>query len=129
MHANREQRVPIGIECALVQVDQRCESLRRPPDDGQHQRQTKARGADHRLRTATDTNPCRQVPLWEWRAQVLVCERSAEGAGPRDRLAAHEAREEIEFLLEELLIVGEVESEERERLRQRTATDDELCTA
>jgi hypothetical protein len=44
-------------------------------------------------------------------------------------LVSQQAREQIELLLEELLVVAEVESEERERLRQRTATDNELRAA
>ena len=69
------------------------------------------------------------MAFWERRAEVGVGERGAELARPGDGLVSQQAREEVELLLEQLLVVGEVESEERERLRQRTATDDELRTA
>ena len=50
-------------------------------------------------------------------------------ARPGDGLVAQQAREQVELLLEELLVVGEVEAEERERLGQRAAPDDQLRAA
>jgi anti-sigma-K factor RskA len=44
-------------------------------------------------------------------------------------LVADQAHEQIELLLEERLVVGEIEAEQRKRVRQRAATDNELRPA
>src|SRR5258707_3235391 len=100
-----------------------------PTDDGEHQRQAVTGGPDHRLRAAADTHPRREASLWERRTHVLIGEWRSSGAGPGDGLIAEQAREQVELLLEEGLVVGEVESKQREGVRQRTAADDQLCTA
>src|SRR3954452_3746151 len=102
------------VERALVELDEGRESAGVPADDGQHQGQAVAGGADHRLRTATDTDPGGEVSRWERRAHVLVGERRSGGAGPGDGLVTEQAREEVELLFEERLVVGEIESEQRE---------------
>jgi hypothetical protein len=129
VHADRQRRVPILLKGALVEVDVGRESARAPADDGQHQRQAVAGGPDHRLRGATDTNPGGEVSVGEGWAHVLVRERGSDGAGPGNGLVPQQAREQVEFLLEERLVVGEIESEQRERLRRGGPADDELGTA
>src|SRR6266446_9948506 len=129
MHTDRQRRVSVLLESSFVELDQRCESARRPSDDSQHQWEAVAGGPDHRLGTAPDANPRGQMSLWEGRTEVLVSERGAELARPGDGLVSQQAGEQVELLLEELLVVGEVVSEERERLNQRAATDDQLCSA
>jgi len=47
-------------------------------------------------------------------------------AAPGHGATLDELRKELGLLLEELLVVGEVESEERERLDARAATEDHL---
>src|SRR6266566_8002863 len=103
--------MPVLVERALVELDVWCKSARGPADDGEHQRQAVAGGSDHRLRAAADTDPCGEMSLWEGRAHVLVGERRSEGAGPCDGLVAEQACEQVELLLEQRVVVGEVESE------------------
>src|SRR4051794_41339036 len=107
------------VECALVELDEGGESAGVPANDGQHQGQAVAGGADHRLGAATDTHPGGEVSRWERRAHVLLSERRSGGAGPGDRLVTEQAREEVELLLEQRLVVGEIESEQRERVGER----------
>src|SRR3954447_10309771 len=102
------------VECALVQLDERGESAGVPADDGQHQGQAVAGGADHRLWAATDTDPGGEVSRWERRAHILVGERRSSGADPGDGLVTQQAGEEVELLLEQRLVVREIESEQWE---------------
>src|SRR3954447_16882976 len=119
----------ILVECALVELDEGGESAGVPADDRQHQRQAVAGGADHRVGAATNTDPGGEMSRWERRAHVLVDERRSGGAGPRDGLVTEQAREEVELLLEQRLVVGEIESEQRERVGERAASDDQLGAA
>ena len=56
-------------------------------------------------------------------------ERRPELPRPGHGLLAQQAHEQVELLLEQLLVVGEVEAEERERVGQRAAADDQLRAA
>ena len=60
------------------------------------------------------------------RYDVLVAERRAGLAVPGDRSAFQELGEEVGLLLEELLVVGKVVSEERERVDAGTSPEDDL---
>src|SRR5438128_4196744 len=129
VHTNLQPWVPVGIERALVELDQRCEAAGGSADDSQHQGQAVAGRPNHRLRAAADTNPGGKVPFGESRSYVLVYEWRSKPAGPCHGLLAEQVHEQVELLLEELLVVDEVEPEQGERFGQRAATDDELCTA
>src|SRR3984893_6717591 len=129
MHSNRQWRGAVRLERALVDLDQRSEAAGRSADDGEHQGKAVAGGPHHRLRAATDTNPGGKVSFRERRSHVLVYERRSQLAGPGHRWVREQPRKQVELLLEELLVVGEVEAEQWEGLGQRAATDDELCTA
>src|ERR1700687_5004273 len=69
------------------------------------------------------------MSLRERRTEVLVRERGAELARPGDGLGPQQAHEQVELLFEDLLVVVEVVSEERERLDQRAASGDQLRSA
>src|SRR6202165_356448 len=129
VHAYRQWWVLVGFECALIELDQWRETAGRSADDGQHQGQPVASGADHRLWAATDTNPGGKVSNRESRGHVLVYERRSKLAGPGHGLGPEQPREQVELLLEELLVVGQVKPEQGEGLGQRATTDDELCAA
>ena len=53
----------------------------------------------------------------------------ADRALPADRLLGDDGREQVELLLEERLVVGEVEAEEGERLDERPSADGDLGSA
>src|SRR4029077_13552838 len=118
VHSNRQWRVPVRLERAFVELDQRCEAAGRSANDGEHQGKAVAGGPHHRLRAATDTNPGRKVPFRERRSHVLVYERRSKLAGPGHRLVPEQPRKQVELLLEEILVVGEVEAEQGEGLGQ-----------
>src|SRR5262249_56254241 len=82
-----------------------------------------------RLWAAADTDPGRDVSLGDRRAHELVRERRTEAPRPGHRLPAKKPYEQVELLLEEFLVVGEVEAEEREGGGQRAAADDQLRAA
>ncbi len=58
---------------------------------------------------------------------ILVAERGAGLAVPGDRSAFEEFGEEVGFLFEEVLVVGEVIAEERERVDAGTPSEDDFC--
>ena len=88
VHADSLERLLELFEGSLVELDQREEPDGRATDDGQHEREAVAGGADHRLRAAADANPDGQMSVGERRTHVLVGERRAELARPRDGLVS-----------------------------------------
>ena len=76
--------------------------------------------------TPTQVGMC---PVGDRRADELVRERRPEVPRPGHGLLAEQAYEQVELLFEQLLVVGEVEAEEREGLGQRAAADDQLRPA
>ena len=129
MQADGKFRLTLLLERALVQLDKGCEALGAPGDDREHQRQAEARSAHDGLRAAADADPGGDVPRADRRAHELVRERGAEGSRPGDRLLTQQPHQQVEFLLEQLLVVGEVEAEERKGLGRRAAADDQLRAA
>jgi hypothetical protein len=63
------------------------------------------------------------------RHDIVVIERRAGLTVPVDRPALEEFGEEIGLLLEELLVVGEVVAEERERFDAGASPEDDLGAA
>jgi hypothetical protein len=66
------------------------------------------------------------VAVRDRRGDDLVGQRRAELARPGHGLIAQQPHQEVELLLEQRLVVGEVEPEQREGVRQRAAADDQL---
>src|SRR5260370_4062677 len=69
------------------------------------------------------------MSLREGRSEVVVGGRRAELARPGDGLVWQQAREQVELLLEQVLVIVEVVPEEGERLDQRAAAGDQLGPA
>src|SRR6202035_4125645 len=65
----------------------------------------------------------------EWRTERQISKGRPELPRPGDGLISKQSREQLELFLENVLVVGEVVSEQGKRLRQRTASDDELSPA
>src|SRR5260221_2545202 len=84
-------------------------------------------GADDRLRASADTDPHRKRSEFRVRHHILVAERCAGLALPGDGPALDELSEEAGLLLEELLVVGKVVTEERERVDAGASSKDDLC--
>ena len=82
-----------------------------------------------RLRAAADTDPGREGSVLGVRHDVLVVQRCAGLALPGDRSALEQLGEEVRLLLEEVLVVGEVVAEQRERLDAGASSEDDLCPA
>src|SRR5260221_6523002 len=85
-----------------------------------------AGGANRGLRTAADANPARQRPRLDVGHHVLPDQRGARTPVPGDRSALHQLGEECGLLLEQLLVVREVVTEEGERLDAGAAAEDHL---
>src|SRR6201999_3890329 len=84
------------------------------------------RGTHDRLGTSTNADPRLQRTRLRGRVDALAGEGCPERAAPGDRLFLDDLRKEIELLLEELLVVGEGETEQRKGLRERPATEDDF---
>src|SRR5712692_7715109 len=83
-------------------------------------------GAHDRLRASADTDPHRKRSEFTVRHNILVVKRRAGLALPGDGPALDERREEAGLLLEELLVVGKIVAEERERVDAGAASKDDL---
>ncbi|OEI67360.1 hypothetical protein Cus16_2959 [Curtobacterium sp. ER1/6] len=102
------------------------ELRRLPADDGEEERQAVRGRADDRLGRAADADPRRDRTVLELRVDVLVGERGALRAGPRDGVPAAERVPELQLLLEQDLVVGQVVAEQREGLGERAPAEDHL---
>src|SRR6267143_2501805 len=114
MHTYALRRFPVFLEGSIVEVDQRRESDRRAADYGKHQGEAVASGSDHGLGIAANANPYGLVPFRERRTEVLLGEWGAEPARPGHGLVSQQAHQQVELLLEEVLVIVEFVSEERE---------------
>jgi len=96
-----------------------------PATTAEHQGQAVARRPDHRPWAAPDADPVGRCP--SGRGGLTYWVVSGERTVP-DHVTgwSRSRREQVELLLEERLVVGEIESEEREGLGQRAAANDEL---
>ena len=120
-------RWPNSAQRAVVQLDEGREPRRVAADDRQHEREAVARGAHHRLRAAADADPGADAARLGLRVDVLVRQRRRGCVPcPGDRLLGEQLREQVELLLEQPLVVGEVVAEQRERLGERAAPEDDL---
>src|SRR6185312_13751328 len=102
---------------------------RRAADDGQRQREPEPGGADHRLRVAAHADPRRERPRLQVRYDVLAQQRRAGLALPGHRPALEQFGEQRGLLVEEILVVGQVVAEQRERLDARPAPEGDLGPA
>ena len=110
------------------QVDVRGEARCRTADDGEEEAEIVACGAHDRVGAATDPDPRAQT-VRRRREDPLILERRPRGAVPGDRLLLQQQREQVEPLLEQLLVLAQVEAEQREGLDERPAARDDLGPA
>ena len=87
------------------------------------------RGAHDGLGAAPDTDPYGEGAVLGVRHDVLVAERRPGPSLPGDRPALDQLGEQLGLLLEELLVVGEVITEERERVDAGASSEDDLRPA
>ncbi len=87
------------------------------------------RRAQHRLRRAADADPGLQPAGFGFRKDALVLQRRAGAALPGDRLLLQDGGKQIELVVEQLFVLVEVEAEQRKRLDERAAAEDDLGAA
>nr|WP_262927745.1 hypothetical protein [Microbacterium sp. NIBRBAC000506063] len=115
-----------GFEHLAIQVHYGNEPFDGPANDAEHEGQAEPCSTDRGLGAAADAHPDGDRPCRHGWLEDLVHQRRAEAARPGDGLVAQQSHQQIEFLLEQLLVVVQVETVQRERLDRRSATDDEL---
>ena len=111
---------------AAVDLGERCEALGHAADDRERHRQAERSGARRRGRVAADRDPDRQRILERPRVDAGAVERRAMAPGPGDVLRLAQLQQQLELLDEELVVVGEVVAEERERLDERASARHDL---
>jgi hypothetical protein len=77
----------------------------------------------------TDGDPDRQRVLQRARVDPGVLERRAVFARPRDALGFAQLQQQLEFFGEQLVVVAQVVTEERERLDERATAGHDLRAA
>ena len=128
MHAHRLGGVAEALERLQEERGKRREAGRRTADDGEHEREPVASGANDRFGVPADADPCGNRPVGVG-YDILLEQRRARLALPRDGSALDQGREEVGLLLEEVLVVGQVVTEQRERLGARSAAENDFSPA
>src|SRR5215218_223944 len=131
VNANRQsRRVVSGPSRGLaVEPGERHEVLGLPADDRDSQRKAEQRSADDRLRRSPDGDPDRQRVLQWARVDSGVLERSAVLARPSYALGLAQLQKQPQLLGEQLVVVAQVVTEQRERLNERAAASHDLRTS
>ena len=92
------------------------EARRRAADDRQHQRKPITCCAHNRLRAAADADPRGKRTGFQVRHHILVRERSSRISFPGHRGALEQLGEQVQLLLEQLLVIGQVVAEKGKRV-------------
>ena len=115
------------LGCGLAEEARQSDEPReRAADDAEHQWKTEPGRPDHRLRAPSDAGPHRDRTRRDRGLEHLVGERGPEPPGPCHGLVPQQPHQEVELLIEQRLVVGEVEAEEGEGLDRRATPDDHL---
>src|SRR5687768_11404675 len=117
------------LERLQVEIDVGAEPLRAAADDRQRERQAVPGGADDRLRRSADAHPCAQGRVLDGWVYRLSGERCARPPVPRDGTTLQQIRENRQPFLEQLVVVGEIEAEQRIRLGKRASSEDDFRAA
>src|SRR5439155_823416 len=102
------------------------EAPRLPADDRERQRQAQSSRAHDALGIAADRDPDRKRILKRTRVDRKIFERRPMFAGPRHPLSLPDAKEKLELFLEQVVVVGEVVSEEWKGFGERAAARHDL---
>ena len=121
VHADRLHRPAELRKGAVIEIDIRPKPLGIAADDGKRQRQVVARGADDGFRAAADTDPGPQRPGLDRREDALILQRRTQPALPGHGVRPQQRGEQIEFFLEQHLVLGKIVAEQRKGLGERAA--------
>ena len=131
VHADLQlvRRMPGSPAGLAIEIDERTEAAGLAADDRDHQRKPERAGASERLR-ASRRRPAR----WATGPAAVSGRRpdpsaAAELARPVDVLVVPDLEKQVELLREERVVVLEPQTEQRERVDERTAADDHLRAA
>ena len=117
------------LACFAVDVDEGAEAMRLAADDGDHERKAEHAGAGEGLRRAAHAEPDGERVLDGARVDALAGERGAMFAGPVDVGAFAQGEEEVKFFGEEVVVVFELEAEEREGFDEGASAGDDFGAA
>src|SRR5678815_4476950 len=104
MNADRLRRLVEALQTFAIELGPRGKALWTAADDGEHQRNTVVRRANHRLRASAHRDPGLERSRLGRRVDRLVREAGAKTAAPRHRLTFQQLDEQIQLFFEQLLI-------------------------
>src|ERR1700722_21029098 len=87
VHSDWQDRSPKALEGLPEELGKRGEACWGTTDDREHEREAVSRGANNRLRASAHPDPYREGSGFGVRHDILVFERRASLALPRDRSA------------------------------------------
>ena len=119
-------RVAGLFACFAIEVDERAKAVGFAADDGDHERKAEDAGADEGFGCAAYSQPDGKGVLQGAREDALAGERSTVFAGPVDVVRFAQSEEEVQLFCEEVVVVFELEAEEREGFDEGTAAYDHL---
>src|SRR2546423_11857091 len=112
-----------------IKLDERPEPVRMSADDRDHQRQSERAGASERVGSATDAKPDRQWILDRPWVDALAGERWAMFSRPGDVLVVADLEQQVELLGEQLFVVLEPGSDQRDRVDEAAAAAHQLAAS
>ena len=95
----------------MIEVNIRTKAIRIAANDREHQRQIVMGCANDGFRAATDANPGLEYAAFNRRKYPLIGEGRARLASPRDWLALQERRKQIDLIIIQRFLVGQVVAE------------------
>ncbi len=111
-----------------IEIEQRRETGRFAADNRKRKRQAQHAGADDGLRCAANRDPDRQFVLIGARIDATVADGRPVVARPRHTLTLPKSEKQVKLLGEELVIVGEVVTEQREGFDEGPSPGHDLRT-
>jgi len=97
----------------VIEIDVGAKPIWVAADDRQHQRQIVVRSADNRFRAAAHSDPGFECAGFDRRKYALIGQGRARLALPSHGFVLQERREQIDFLVEQHLVIRQIVTEQR----------------
>ena len=128
---HRDGQLGLGelLQRLAVEIHERAKAHRAAADDRERQRQPITSRARHRVGAAPYSDPCLERSVLDRRIDSRAGQRRACRAAPRHRPSLQQRRKQRQLVLEQLLVAGQVVSEQRIGLGKRAAAENDFGAA
>src|SRR5271170_1031702 len=109
-----------------IEVDERAKAMRFASDDCDHEWKAENSCTDEGLRCSADAEPDGQRLLQRTRKDTLAGERSSMLSGPMNMRVFAESKEKVKLLGKEIVVILELQPEQRKRFNERAAARNNL---